>query len=136
MTVKMNRMTIILLSLTLFFASVFLPVRQSLPMEGSASGTVSCTLRSWDFQDMLPEMVVQEKGIVNPPAIVPSSIQNLWKSLSFFCLRFIERIFAAASVSRTGFLISIVCLCILWIPSTTSHYYIISYIKDLPFSGR
>ena len=136
MTVKMNRTMIIGLIVMLLSASIVLPVRQFLPEEDIPGGIFPCTLISAGFQDLLPEMMVQEKGFNAPLVLVPSSDQSLWKNLTFFCLKFIERIFAAAAVSRIGFLSSLICICILWIPSTTSHKYTISYIKNLSVSGQ
>ena len=136
MTVKLNRMMIISLIVMLLCAGIFLPVRQFVPEEYIPGGVISSTLISSDFRDFLPEMVTQEKGIIAPLALVPSTDQSPWKMLTFFFLKFIERIFAAAAVSRIGFISSFICMCILWIPSTTSHKYIISYIKHLPVTGQ
>lgn len=136
MTVKLNRMMIISLIVMLLCAGIFLPVRQFVPEEYVPGSLVSSTLISSDFRDFLPEMVTQEKGIIAPLALVPSTDQSPWKMLTFFFLKFIERIFAAAAVSRIGFISSFICICILWVPSTTSHKYIISYIKHLPVTGQ
>ena len=127
---------IISLIVMLLCAGIFLPVRQFVPVEYIPGGVISSTLISSDFRDFLPEMVTQEKGIIAPLALVPSTDQSPWKMLTFFFLKFIERIFAAAAVSRIGFISSFICMCILWIPSTTSHKYIISYIKHLPVTGQ
>lgn len=136
MTVKLNRMMIISLIVMLLCAGIFLPVRQFVPEEYIPGGVISSTLISSDFRDFLPEMVTQEKGIIAPLALVPSTDQSPWKMLTFFFLKFIERIFAAAAVSRIGFISSFICMCILWVPSTTLHKYIISYIKHLPVTGQ
>lgn len=136
MTDKMNRMMIISLIMMLLCAGIFLPVRQFVPEKYIPGSLVSSALISSDFRDLLPEMVTQEKGIITPLALVPSSVQSPWRILTFFFLKFIERIFAVAAVTRIGFICSFICICILWIPSTTSHKYIISYIKHLPVTGQ
>ena len=135
MTRKMQNLLFYILVLVLFFASICSPCRELLAKEVSA---VECPslLQNTASRDTLPETIVHERAIYSPLVVIPSSVQNPYRSLTVLFFRLLLRILLSIGASGIGFLVSIICFCILWIPSTTSHYYTISYIKSLPVGGR
>ena len=119
------------LSLALFICSILMPLNSSrVSREQSFSGTAS--LFSGLQEHQLPEAIRQEPAVAGTfAALIPGS-PLLMRSLADICQRMLLRGWRFPGLLSVTFRVCMMLTAVLGIAATTSHSYIISFIRTLP----